>query len=476
MSKKLIDMERVKRIQDIDFSSDEAREEVLNIIEVLCSVIFELQAENQKLRDEVMRLKGEKGKPGIKANVQPKDDAEKGQEEAGKEKMDRKKKREWKKGKKKEKIKIDRVETIKLDKGELPDDAEFKGYEERIIQNIIIQTDNVLYRLEKYYSPSEGKTYTAELDPSLQGTDFGPETKALVVTLYYENRVTENKIASFLNSNGLLISEGTISNIIIKEKKKELTEEKEEIFQAGLQSSTYQQIDDTGMRIAGKNGYATIVCNEEYSAFFINDRKNRETVKGIIGEEESKLFIVLVGDDAPQFKTIAEIFALCWIHEDRHYEKLIPVLECHKKELERVRGEFWDYYDELKKYKANPTPEEADRLSALFDVIFSQRTGYEDLDKRLDLTLKKKDVLLVVLDYPEVPLHNNLSENGMREMVLKRKISGGVETEDGKIALENYMTILATCKKQGISFYEYVKNIFAGIAQEISLAAMILST
>jgi len=476
MSKKLIDMERVKRIQDIDFSSDEAREEILNIIEMLCSIIFELQAENQELRDEVMRLKGEKGKPDIKANVQSKEDAEKGREEAGKEKMDRRKKGDWKKGKKKEKIKIDRVETIKLDKSGLPDDAAFKGYEERIIQNIIIQTDNVLYRLEKYYSPSERKTYTAELDPSLQGTDFGPETKALVVTLYYENRVTENKIASFLNSNGLLISEGTVSNIIIKDKNVELTREKEEIFQAGLKSSTYQQIDDTGMRIAGKNGYATIVCNEEYSAFFINDRKNRETVRGIIGDEERKLFIVLVGDDAPQFKTIAEVFALCWIHEDRLYEKLIPILECHQKELERVRGEFWDYYDELKKYKTNPTPEEADRLSSSFDVLFSQRTGYEDLDKRLNLTLKKKDVLLVVLDYPEVPLHNNLSENGIREMVLKRKISGGVETEDGKIALENYMTILATCKKQGISFYEYVKNIFAGIAQEISLSAMILST
>ena len=53
------------------------------------------------------------------------------------------------------------------------------------------------------------------------------------------------------------------------------------------------------------------------------------------------------------------------------------------------------------------------------------------MDRRLALTLQKKGELLVVLDYPKTPLHNNLSENGVREIVMKRKISGGVKTEEG---------------------------------------------
>ena len=85
------------------------------------------------------------------------------------------------------------------------------------MQNIEIKTDNVLYKLEKYYSPSEKKTYIAKPEESVQDTEYGPETKALISSLYYENRVTENKIASFLNSNGLYISEGTISNILIND-------------------------------------------------------------------------------------------------------------------------------------------------------------------------------------------------------------------------------------------------------------------
>jgi len=312
---KIDNIERAKRIEDMDFSSEEVKAEILNVIEMLCKEVIDLRIVVQGLRDEVMRLKGEKGKPEIKANKEEESETEP-EPKSG---MEKGEKKPWKKGSKKDKIKIDRTVTVELDKTGLPEDIEFKGYEERIVQNIIIKTDNVLYRLEKYYSLSEGKTYIAKMEENLQDTEFGPETKALVATLYYENRVTENKIASFLNSNGLYISEGTISNILIKDKSEELTAEKQEIFNAGLRSATYQQIDDTGMRIAGKNGYATIVCNENYSAFFINLRKNRDTIKEILGEEEVELFLILLCDDAPQFKKIAKALGLCWVHEERHY-------------------------------------------------------------------------------------------------------------------------------------------------------------
>lgn len=452
-----IDIEEIRNIEKSNFSEESTQVKILALIETLCGVIIELQEENQELKDEINRLKGEKGVPKFKAG-KPKDANE---DKEAPVKMENGKKGSWKKGTKKDKVKIDRTETVKIDKTGLPNDIEFKGYEERVIQNIIVQTDNVMYRLEKYYSPSQGKTYTAELPEGLKGTEFGPETKALISALYYENRVTEGKIASFLNANGLHISEGTISNILIKEQSETLTELKQKVFEAGLKSGVYQQIDDTGMKIAGKNGYATIVCNEKYSVFFINQSKSRETVQSFLTSFLVSFFIILVGDDAPQFKKIAKRYALCWVHEERHYAKLNPVLMCHIEELKRVRSEIWGYYEKLKEYKANPTDEKKAKLRDEFDLLFGQDTSYEALNSRLALTLKKKDELLTVLCYPEVPLHNNLSENGVREMVLKRKISGGVETDAGRKAWENNMSILATCKKLGISFFDFMKGIFS---------------
>jgi len=39
----------------------------------------------------------------------------------------------------------------------LPVDAEFKGYEEVVVQDIKLTTDNVLFRKQKYYSPQREK-------------------------------------------------------------------------------------------------------------------------------------------------------------------------------------------------------------------------------------------------------------------------------------------------------------------------------
>jgi len=252
-----------------------------------------------------------------------------------------------------------------------------------------------------------------------------------------------------------------VSNIIINERSDKLGEVKKEILEAGLESSEYAQIDDTGMKISGKNGYATIVCNELFSAFFINFSKSRETVKSFLTATMVAMFIVLVGDDAPQFKSIAKRFALCWVHEERHYKKLNPILDVSKAELKRVRGEIWDYYKKLARYKRNPTTDSKKSLWNEFDTLFGQVTGYEELDKRLQLTLAKKGELLTILDYPDIPLHNNLSENGVREIVMKRKISGGVKSDAGVKAWENNMSILATCKKLGVSYFEFMRDVFS---------------
>jgi transposase len=46
--------------------------------------------------------------------------------------------------------------------------------------------------------------------------------------------------------------------------------------------------------------------------------------------------------------------------------------------------------------------------------------------------------------------------------VVKRKISIGTRSEEGRVAWENMMSILDTCRKQGVSFFGYLKDIFSG--------------
>ncbi|QFS50754.1 hypothetical protein GXM_08248 [Nostoc sphaeroides CCNUC1] len=140
--------------------------------------VKELREENQRLRDENNRLKGEQGKPDIKALKF------KGELSNHSSEKERETPKKHTKTSKNESIKIDREEILEYPRSELPADAQFKGYEEVIVQDIKLTTDNVLFRKQKYYSPSEGKTYLAEL-PLGYGGEFGPGVKALVISLYY---------------------------------------------------------------------------------------------------------------------------------------------------------------------------------------------------------------------------------------------------------------------------------------------------
>ena len=145
---------------------------LLNLIERLAGENAALESERQELRDEINRLKGEQGKPDIKADKKKTGDisseAERKAAEAnanqeaggsdggtGEDAGDKKKRQ---REAKLPKIKIDREKICRLDKSGLPDDLEFKGYEEVVVQDLVIVTDNVKYRREVYYSPSQRKS------------------------------------------------------------------------------------------------------------------------------------------------------------------------------------------------------------------------------------------------------------------------------------------------------------------------------
>ncbi len=167
---------------------------------------------------------------------------------------------------------------------------------------------------------------------------------------------------------------------------------------------------------------------------------------------------LLLCDDAPQFTWLTVELALCWVHEARHYNKLLPYFAPHRKLLDDFMKRFWGYYDELLAYREHPTESERDRLWAKFDELCSTKTGYYGLDDRIEKTKGKKTTLLMVLVHPEIPLHNNPAELGARQRVRKRDVSFGPRVRDGTRAWDTFQTLAATARKLGVSFYAYVHD------------------
>ncbi len=185
---------------------------------------------------------------------------------------------------------------------------------------------------------------------------------------------------------------------------------------------------------------------------------------------------ILVVDDAPQWRHVSPLLALCWVHEGRHYKKLVPVVRCLGQIQARFVGRFWRYYDQLRAYQAAPDAARARWLRVKFRRLFSTVTAYRELNEVIARTKAKETELLRVLDHPALPLHNNAAELGVRARVRKRDVSFGPRSPAGLKAWDTVQTLVATTRQVGVNFYAYVRDRLRQRGQIPPLAELVTQT
>jgi hypothetical protein len=183
--------------------------------------------------------------------------------------------------------------------------------------------------------------------------------------------------------------------------------------------------------------------------------------------------LVFISDDAAQFKVLGFLQALCWVHRERHIARLIPLTESQRVAYTEARDAIWNFYQRLKAYREAPTPQWRGRLDKDFDQQFGTKTGWSELDDVYEKMLQQKSQLLLVLEHPEIPLHNNVSENDIRQYVKKRKISAGTRSEAGRRCRDTFLSLKTTCRKLGITFWQYLQDRIGGLNVIPSLADLI---
>ena len=156
------------------------------------------------------------------------------------------------------------------------------------MQDIVIQSDNVLFHKQKYYSPSTHRTYLAGLPDGYEG-QFGPGIKALTLVLYFGVGTSEPKILEFFANVGIRISDGELSNLLIKDQTG-FHAEKDAVYQAGLCSSPWQHTDDTLTRVDGQNHHCHVVCNPVYTSYHTRPSKERLTVLDVLRNGRKRTF------------------------------------------------------------------------------------------------------------------------------------------------------------------------------------------
>lgn len=476
---------------------------------ILLEFCHQMQECVQKLIDENARLKGQKTKPIIAPSLLNQENKETAP-----------KKRPPHSGKKKKQVTIHHTEMIKP--LQLPEGSRFKGYQDYTVQDIVFQLENTLFRLEGWKTPDGqfvvGKLpegIEGHFGPGLRSFilyqyHHAQVTQPLILEQLHEwgvdisageinNILISNKEEFHQEKMGILKSGLKFSDYIHTDdtgarhngQNGYCTHIGNEHFAWFASTQSKSRINFLGLLRAGYDDYVLNSSAFEYmrrqklplnildtlktlpeksfetsewlaalATLNLSQRHIQIITEGtLLGSALSHGMnpdLAIMSDDAGQFNILLHI--LCWIHAERTVKKLMGFQEDQRQALDETLDRIWDFYRDLKSYKLAPSQEKKTELTQRFDEIFLSKTCFASLNKALKRIYKNKEELLRVLDRPEFPLNNNLSEGDVREFVKKRKISGSTRSNEGRRCRDTFASLKKTCRKHHVSFWQYLQD------------------
>jgi hypothetical protein len=237
---------------------------LLDIIALQQERIQQLEERIQQLQDEIARLKGLKARPRIAPSTlesPPRPPRDPNAKRPGSDKRSKT-------------AQLTITEEIVVRLPDIPPEAVFKGYEDFVVQDLILKPRVIRYRREHWLT-SDGRSLVAPLPADVvPGSHFGPDLICFILHQYHHQHVTQPLLLEQLHQLGIDISAGELSRILT-EKNAAFHQEKTELLPTALAVSAYVQVDDTGARHRGHNGACTQIGNEFFAFFASTDSKSR---------------------------------------------------------------------------------------------------------------------------------------------------------------------------------------------------------
>jgi len=213
-----------------------------------------------------------------------------------------------------------------------------------------------------------------------------------------------------------------------------------------------------GKKYKSKKGLRRLLSSLGITGKKLTEQSFEAATVGYIAETILKKDQVLLSDRAGQFAILNH--AACWVHMERPLRKILATNEAIEKELEEVRAVIWKAYHKFKEFVL--TGKSREEVESAYDEITSMTSVSPGITEVIMSFREYREEMLKALDYPSVPLHNNGSEQSIREMVKRRDISGSTKSEEGQKFRDGLATVKQTCRKLGVSLYHFVVEHFHG--------------
>jgi len=287
---------------------------------------------------------------------------------------------------------------------------------------------------------------------------FGVKIASLIAYLRTVMRLPVRQIQAYLASlHGLSISSGEIVGLaqrVTAQLEPQLTD-----LQQQIRASPAVQMDETGWREDGSNGYIWCACTPQWRYYEYQHSRGSEVVKAILGDSFEG---VLGSDFLASYNVYAGRHQRCWVHllRDRHeLKKQYP----DDADVQQWAKEVKAIYDRAVAY-AGPDPslppakQEAARRRqqrAFEQELWQLCAPYAHTSSPLHTLCERVErflpELFVFVAVPGVPADNNLAERSVRPLVIARKISGGSRSPHGSQTRMTLFSLFGSWAAQGLN-------------------------
>lgn len=284
---------------------------------------------------------------------------------------------------------------------------------------------------------------------------FGPTLKSHITLLKHDDRLPLRKVQSTLNRNHDFKITHTGIMKIIRQVAKKLREPYYEIIKK-IRSSGVIYIDETQYKLNGETWWLWTFVSGDSTLFVIRKSRSKDVVEEILG----KKFRGIIGCDGwKTYESFSDKLQRCWAHllrESYHLKEKHKSFEIYHEYLKKQ-------FEMIQKIRSKPPDEEKRKIIAkemkesLLGTAraMSKNPSFKEFAGKIENGI---NYWFTCIEHLEVEPTNNFAEQALRELIVQRKIMGGLRSEKGAETLEVISTMIATWKKQNKPLLETMKS------------------
>ena len=333
-------------------------------------------------------------------------------------------------------------------------DTPFKT--ERIIEEEIPEPQpvEVIEHLVNHYNCPKCNKHIIAKNNAPEGR-FGKNVLTHVTLLKFDDRLPLRKTVSSLERHyGITISDVGIFKITGKVAKK--LETPYRLFIRRIRKAKVVYVDETEIKVDGVNYHLWTFVTETEVVFAIRKSRGSDVIKEILGEKYGG---VVCCDGWTAYSTYTDNLQRCWAHLLREAKSLAEKFT----EFEGFYMGFKMIFKKIKKLRAKPfslkTRENwKEKLKLEMEQIVGQMNAYKEFRGFAGKVKNGLKHWFTCLIHLFVEPTNNIAERALRELIVQRKIIGGLRREKGAKIMEVVTSAIATLKKRELPVFQTIKS------------------